>query len=159
MPAGTTVSRETIDFLFTVDRYAERIAAGWTQLLAKAVLSGIVLGEAPMGVLTEQKADWLINKIGSDRIASHRSLELVARVVARCEQSPDWLRQLLVELSGRNVRAATEGRDARGLQVMLAETFPQGDAADGTAIPAPAATAKIVVMPAPAATFPIARAA
>jgi hypothetical protein len=124
LPIGATISRETIDVLFTIDLYAERAAPAWTQLLARAVLSGVVLGEAPAGVLTEAKADWLIGMIGSDRIADLRSLELIARIMARSDSSPDWLQQLLVELSARNHRQGAPERGARRLQAALAESFP-----------------------------------
>jgi hypothetical protein len=121
MPIGSPVIAEQIDLLFQIDRYAERADRGWTRLLARAILSGVVLGEAPTGILTEEKADWLIERIGRDRISSERNLELLARVMARSESSPDWLRELLVELSGQH--AATRTDDARGLQTRLSEEF------------------------------------
>jgi hypothetical protein len=159
-PAGAMVSRETIDFLFTIDRYAERVAPAWTQLLARAVLSGVVLGEAPAGVLTEAKADWLIGKIGNDRIADLRSLELIARVMARSESSPDWLQQLLVELSARNHRQAIPERDARQLQVALAESFPAQPDALAPRTEDAAASAEVVPLRAPLpAEMPVAAAA
>ena len=129
IPLGATVSQEMLDFLFTIDRYAERAAPAWTQLLARAVLSAVVLGEAPSGVLTEEKADWLIGKIGNDRIACMRSLELLARVMARSASSPAWLQELLVELSGRNRQAAPES-GARALQAVLTETYPSASSAE-----------------------------
>jgi hypothetical protein len=108
LPIGSPVIAEQIDFLFQVDRYAERADRAWTMLLARAVLSGVVLGEAPMGVLTEEKADWLIDKIGRDRISSERNLELLARIMARSESSPAWLGELLVELSGQHALTRTD---------------------------------------------------
>lgn len=145
MPLGGTVSEEMLDFLFTIDRYAERAAPAWTQLLARAVLSAVVLGEAPSGVLTEDKADWLIGKIGNDRIASMRSLELLARVMARSASSPAWLQELLVELSGRNHQAAPQA-GARALQAVLAETYPSGPSMEP---PEQAPHTKVVPLPAP----------
>jgi hypothetical protein len=121
LPIGSPVIAEQLDFLFQVDHYAERADRGWTRLLARAVLSGIVLGETPMGALTEEKADWLVERIGRHRISSARNLELIARVMARSESSPAWLQELLVELSGEV--ASTRDRSARGLQTMLAENF------------------------------------
>lgn len=158
MPTGQAVSHEMLDFLFTVDRYAERAAPAWTQLLARAVLTGVVLGEAPAGQLSEAKADWLIQKIGNDRIATLRGLELLARVIARSESAPDWLRQLLVELSARNHRAEPR-TDARRLQAALAKTFssrgtPAAEVAEQRA------AVEIVPIPAPApAEIPVAAAA
>lgn len=157
MPLGGTVSDEMLDFFFAIDRYAERAAPAWTQLLARAVLSAVVLGEAPAGVLTEDKADWLINKIGNDRIASLRGLELLARVMARSESSPDWLQELLVELSSRNHPVAPQ-KHARALQAVLAETYPRS-------VPAverseEALSAEVVPLPAPVPDeMPIAAAA
>lgn len=124
---GIAIPHEIIDFLFRVDRYAERAALEWTQLLARAVLSGIVLGQAPAGVLTEAKADWLLEKIGGDRIATARGLELLARVIARADAVPDWLQEMLVELSAE-CRAPAAAQDARQLQALLAETYPAADA-------------------------------
>jgi hypothetical protein len=156
MPHGGTVSEEMLDFLFIIDRYAERAAPAWTQLLARAVLSAVVLGEAPAGVLTEEKADWLIGRIGNDRIASLRSLELLARVMARSASSPAWLQELLVDLSGRNHQAAPES-GARALQAVLAETYPSGPT---TEQPEEEPHANVVPLPAPApAQIPIAAAA
>jgi hypothetical protein len=156
MPLGGTVSEEMLDFLFTIDRYAERAAPAWTQLLARAVLSAVVLGEAPSGVLTEEKADWLIGRIGNDRIASMRSLELLARVMARSASSPVWLQELLVDLSGRNHQAAPES-GARALQAVLAETYPSGRSEDR---PEEAPHTNVVPLPAPVSEeIPIAVAA
>ena len=121
MPIGSPVIAEQLDFLFQVDHYAERADRGWTRLLARAVIAGVVLGEAPMGALTEAKADWLIERIGRHRISNARNLELIARIMARSDSSPAWLEELLVELSGQV--AATRNRDARGLQAMLEVDF------------------------------------
>jgi hypothetical protein len=143
MPSGAEISHEMLDFLFAVDRYAERAAPAWTQLLARAVLSGLVLAEAPSGVLTEAKADWLIERIGNDRVADMRNLELVARVMARSEAAPDWLRQMLVELSSRN-HSARPMADAPALQAVLAEPLqerPPPDSAEIVPLPDRAAPA------------------
>ena len=159
MPIGEAISREMLDFLFTVDGYAERAAPAWTQLLARAVLAGVVLGEAPAGVLSETKADWLIRKIGNDRLAAPRSLELLARILARSESAPDWLRQLLVELSARN--HAKPSRDARHLQAVLAESWGTDGAPAPEAVET-VASADVVAMPTPApapAEIPVAAAA
>jgi hypothetical protein len=145
MPLGGTVSPETLDFLFMIDRYAERAAPAWTQLLARAVLSSVVLGEAPAGVLTEEKADWLIGKIGNDRIASIRSLELLARVMARSASSPAWLQELLVDLSRRNHQAAPES-GARPLRAVLAEIYPSGPSTERAG---EAPHTNVVTLPAP----------
>ena len=128
MPIGSPVIAEQIDLLFQIDHYAERADPAWTKLLARAVISGLVLAEAPMGALDEVKADWLIEKIGRHRISAARHLELVARVMARADAAPAWLGELLVELSARHHGVAAPGGDARGLQVMLAESFPQAPA-------------------------------
>lgn len=155
VPIGSTLIAEELDILFQIDHYAERADASWTRLLARAVLSGVVVGEAPMGVLTENKADWLLEKIGHDRIADRRNLELLARVMARSEATPQWLQQMLVELSGRS-REAADGCDARGLQTMLAGAYPTSAEADV----APqeqqdvAQIADVVSVPGPAAATP-----
>lgn len=154
LPNGP-VSHETIDFLFTVDRYADRAAPAWTQLLARAVLSGVVLGEAPSGALTEAKADWLIEKIGNDRIAHRRNLELIARVMARAESSPAWLRELLIDLS---TRAGPSHGGARELHQTLEDAFSPADAPPPRK--AEESSAEIVPLPEPiAAEIPVAAAA
>ena len=133
------ISAEQLDLLFLLDHYAERVDASWTPLLARAVVSGIVLGEAPMGALSEDKADWLLEQIGRHRISSMRGLELLARVMARSTSTPDWLETLVLELAtGRRT-------DARGLQETLAEHFSDAPMAPPV-VEAPAA--EIIPMPA-----------
>ena len=151
MPIGSPVIAEQLDFLFQVDHYAERADRGWTKLLARAVISGVVLGESPAGSLTEGKADWLIDKIGRHRVSNARNLELIARIMARSDSSPVWLEELLVELSGH---AATRAHDARGLQAMLKADF-ESAAPEAAAI---AREAAIVSLPA-AQPAPLAAAA
>jgi hypothetical protein len=87
-----------------------------------------------MGVLTEAKADLLIDKIGADRISTMRGLELLARVMARSESTPEWLERMLVELAGRNHRGTADGPDARGLQTMLSQAYPQAGARRAEAV-------------------------
>lgn len=151
MPIGSPVIAEQLDFLFQVDHYAERADRGWTKLLARAVISGVVLGESPAGSLTEAKADWLIDRIGRHRVSHARNLELIARIMARSDSSPAWLEELLVELSGQV--AATRDRDARGLQTMLKGNFSAASDASETVDDA------IVVPLAPAEPMPLAAAA
>ena len=135
-----TVSAEQLELLFLLDHYAERVDAGWTPLLARAVVSGLVLGEAPMGALSEDKADWLLEQIGRHRISSMRGLELLARVMARSTSTPDWLETLVRELAtGRRT-------DARGLQGTLAEHFPAAPAV----MPAITGTPVAEIIPMPA---------
>jgi len=143
MPIGSPVIAEQLDFLFQVDHYAERADRGWTRLLARAVISGMVLGEAPTGALSEAKADWLIEKIGRHRVANARNLELIARIMARSDSSPVWLEELLVELSGQV--AASRAHDARGLQAILKADF------ESAAPEAAASEREAVIVPLPAA--------
>jgi hypothetical protein len=85
MRAGVPISRDMLEALFLIDRYAERAGPAWMATLAQAVLKGLVAGEAPAGVMTEAKMDQLLDMMGSERIGSPRSLELIDRVMASCE--------------------------------------------------------------------------
>jgi hypothetical protein len=85
MRAGAPVSGEMLEALFLIDRYAERAGPAWMATLAQAVLRGLVAAEAPAGIMTEAKMNRLLDMLGSERVGSPRSLELIDRVMASCE--------------------------------------------------------------------------
>lgn len=141
--SGDAVDCHELDVLFLLDRYAVRADARWTRLLARAVLTGMVSGIAPAGVLNEEKADWLVEKIGRHRLAEMRNLELIVRVMARCQTTPAWLEQMVVELAARH-----HVRGARSLQSEIAAAFSRpSSSTDPVTFTPPAPVAQLVTLP------------
>ena len=103
-----------VDRLFTIDEAATDCDPSWTELFVEAVTDYIVMQVEPQGHISEENADWLIDRISRDGVVKTASeLEILAKVVEKAQSSP----QRLVSFALGQVKKAVlegEGPLARG---------------------------------------------
>lgn len=103
-----------VDRLFAMDEAATDVDPSWTELFVEAVTDYIVAQVEPQGHVSEENADWLIDRISRDgTVKSATELEILVKVLEKAQTSP----QRLVAFALSQVRKSVvdgEGPLARG---------------------------------------------
>jgi hypothetical protein len=103
-----------VDRLFTMDEAATDCDPSWTELFVEAVTDYIVEQVEPQGHISEENANWLIDRISRDGIVKTASeLEILAKALEKAQSSP----RRLVGFALAQVKKAVlegEGPLARG---------------------------------------------
>ena len=81
-----------VDRLFTMDEAATETDPSWTELFVEAVSDYLVEQVEPAGYISEENADWLIDRISRDGVVKTASeLEILIKVLERAKSSPTRL--------------------------------------------------------------------
>jgi hypothetical protein len=88
------VSREEVEFLFTIDRSGFVGGADWFPFAVKAVTDFIVWESRPTGHVTEADTDWLVGLVGDQPTAFGRAV--LFTVVREAEAPPARLSELVM---------------------------------------------------------------
>jgi len=103
-----------VDRLFAMDEAATECDPSWTELFVEAVTDYIVEQVEPQGHVSEENANWLIDRISRDgTVKSASELEILVKVLEKAQTSP----QRLVAFALSQVKKSVvdgEGPLARG---------------------------------------------
>ena len=81
-----------VERLFAMDEAATKTDPAWTELFIEAVTDFIVEQVEPQGHISEENADWLIDRIGSDgTVKTASELEILIKVLEKAQTSPTRL--------------------------------------------------------------------
>lgn len=103
-----------VDRLFTMDEAAAEADPSWTELFVEAVTDYIVNQVEPQGYVSEENANWLIDRISHDGVVKTASeLEIIVKVIDKAQSSPTRLVSFAL---GQVKKAVVEGEGplARG---------------------------------------------
>ena len=90
--ADAIVSRVEANLLFDLNRRVETPDSEWFSLFREAISDFLLHQEAPVGVVTDEEADWLIARIGDDgRVCLATEAELLLHILERAERAPERL--------------------------------------------------------------------
>jgi len=99
--------RGEVERLFTLDENATEADPSWTELFAEAVSDYIIEQVEPRGYISEDNANWLIDRISHDGVVKTASeLELLIKVVEKAQSSPP---RLVAFALGQVKKAIVEG--------------------------------------------------
>jgi hypothetical protein len=78
-----------VDRLFAIDEAASEADPSWTELFIEAVTDYIVDQVHPQGHISEENANWLIERISNDgTVKSATELEMLVKVLEKAQSSP-----------------------------------------------------------------------
>src|SRR5262245_37911993 len=81
-----------VDRLFAMDEAATEADPSWTELFIEAVADYIVEQVQPQGHISEDNANWLIDRISRDgTVKSATELEMLVKVLEKAQSSPQRL--------------------------------------------------------------------
>ena len=103
-----------VDRLFTMDEAATDCDPSWTELFVEAVTDYIVEQVEPQGHISEENANWLIDRISRDgTVKTASELEILVKVLEKAQTSPQ---RLVAFALGQVKKAVIEGEGplARG---------------------------------------------
>jgi hypothetical protein len=81
-----------VDRLFAIDEAAGETDPAWTELFIEAVTDYIVEQVHPQGHISEENANWLIERISRDGVVKSASeLEILVKVLEKAQSSPPRL--------------------------------------------------------------------
>ena len=86
--ADGMVSREEADELFALERAGVAEGREWTEFFVEMITDHIVWQSRPSGVVSENQADWLIER--ADDCASVNGLAALVNVLAEAHRAPRW---------------------------------------------------------------------
>ncbi len=86
--ADGEVSRDAAEELFAVARSDVAKAPEWTQLFVELVTQHVLRQSAPVGVVNEAQARWLIER--ADQTQSADALAVLVNVLAEAQRVPQW---------------------------------------------------------------------
>jgi hypothetical protein len=87
--AGGVVTREEADELFAVTRAGMDNAPEWRKFFVEMIVRHVVRQSEPAGVVTEERAAWLLTRV--DECRSAEALAALATVLAEARSVPQWL--------------------------------------------------------------------
>jgi hypothetical protein len=103
-----------VDRLFTMDEAAAEADPSWAELFVEAVSDYLVEQVEPAGYISEENADWLIDRISRDGVVKTASeLEILIKVLEKAKSSPP---RLVTFALGQVKKAVVDGEGplARG---------------------------------------------
>lgn len=103
-----------VDRLFAMDEAATDFDPSWTELFVEAVTDYIIEQVEPQGHISEENANWLIDRISRDgTVKTASELEILAKVLEKAQSSPQ---RLVAFALGQVKKAVVEGEGplARG---------------------------------------------
>ena len=78
-----------VERLFAMDEAATEADPAWSELFVEAVTDYIVNQVEPQGYISEENADWLIDRISRDGMVKTASeLEILVKVLEKAQSSP-----------------------------------------------------------------------
>lgn len=81
-----------VDRLFAIDEAATECDPSWTELFVEAVSDYIVEQVEPRGHISEENANWLIDRVSRDgTVKSASELEILVKVLEKAQTSPHRL--------------------------------------------------------------------
>ncbi len=86
--ADGEVTREAADELFAVARARMSNAPEWTEFFVELITDHVVWQTRPTGVVTEEQANWLLQK--ADESKSLEALAALVNVLAEAQRAPQW---------------------------------------------------------------------
>jgi hypothetical protein len=96
-----------VERLFALDEAATEVDPSWTELFIEAVTDYIVEQVQPEGHISEENADWLIDRISRDgTVKSATELEMLVKVLEKAQSSPQ---RLVVFALAQVKKAVVEG--------------------------------------------------
>jgi hypothetical protein len=101
-----TVSREAADELFAVESAGVALTPEWTEFFVEMITEHVVWQSRPTGVISENQAEWLIER--ADSCASVNALATLVNVLGEAHRAPRWF---LAAVRARALRGWT-GVDA-----------------------------------------------
>jgi hypothetical protein len=115
---GVVDAREA-DALFDLDGKARHVSPEWTHFFIEALVDYLVNQEDPVGYVSDDNADWLIERITRDgRVEGATELELLIRVLENARHAPERLATLALTSIANAVTGDAAGtRDARTASV------------------------------------------
>ena len=103
-----------VERLFTMDEAATECDPSWTELFVEAVTDYIVEQVEPQGHISEENADWLIDRISRDgTVKTATELEILVKVLEKAQIEPAAARRLRAR-PGEEGGVDGEGPLARG---------------------------------------------
>jgi hypothetical protein len=85
---GGEVSREAADELFEVERSGVAQGREWTELFVEMITEHVVWESRPTGVISEEQAEWLIERC--DDCRSVNALAVLVNVLSEAHRAPRW---------------------------------------------------------------------
>lgn len=99
-----TVTPAEVDALFRIDEGTEKRVPEWRAFFLEAMTDWLVRQQEPSGYITQEQADWLIARIGTDgRVRDGTELELVVRALELADEAPASLSAFGLSLATRAV--------------------------------------------------------
>jgi hypothetical protein len=82
------VSLEEADELFALERSGVAVGREWTEFFVEMITDHIVWQSRPSGIVSENQAEWLIER--ADSCASVNGLAVLVNVLSEAHRAPRW---------------------------------------------------------------------
>jgi hypothetical protein len=82
------VSLEEADELFALERAGVAVGREWTEFFVEMITDHIVWQSRPSGIVSENQAEWLIER--ADSCASVNGLAVLVNVLSEAHRAPRW---------------------------------------------------------------------